>query len=133
MYDFAQYNRGRMGSHPINLAIRFLLEISGLAALTMLGWYCGNGVDKYALALALPLVAAASWGIFAVPGDPSRSGEAVVQVPGTVRLLLELAFFASAIWSLFIMGKPMVGWVYGIAVLVHYLASHDRILWLINQ
>jgi hypothetical protein len=122
-----------MGSHPINLAARFLLEIAGLVALAMLGWFYGKGVYKYLLAPTLPLVAAVCWGIFAVPGDPARSGEAVVQIPGIVRLLLELAFFASATWSLFIAGKPILGWVYGVAVLVHYLASHDRIQWLIHQ
>ena len=47
-----------MGSHPINLAVRFLLEIAGLVALAMLGWYYGKGVYKYLLASTLPLVAA---------------------------------------------------------------------------
>jgi len=103
-----------MSSHPINLAVRFLLEIAGLAALVMLGWYCGEGINRYLLALGLPLIAAAFWGIFAVPGDPSRSGETVVQIPGVVRLLLELTFFASATCSLFIISKPILGWMYGV-------------------
>ena len=122
-----------MGSHPINLAVRFLLEITGLVVLAMLGWFYGNGVYKYLLALGFPLIAASLWGIFAVPGDPSRSGKAVVQVPGIVRLLLELAFFASATSSLFIVVNPVLAWVYGVMVLIHYLASYDRIQWLIQQ
>ena len=122
-----------MSSHPINLAVRFLLEIAGLAALVMLGWYYGEGINRYLLALGLPLIAAAFWGIFAVPGDPSRSGETVVQIPGVVRLSLELTFFASATCSLFIIGNPILGWMYGVAVLVHYLASYDRIQWLLHR
>ncbi len=122
-----------MGSHPINLAVRFLLEIAGLVALAMLGWYYGKGIYKYLLTSTLPLVAAVCWGIFAVPGDPSRSGESVVPISGIVRLLLELSFFVSATWSLFITGNPILGWIYGVTVLIHYLVSYDRILWLIHK
>jgi hypothetical protein len=122
-----------MGSHPINLAVIFLLEIAGLAALGTLGWYYGEGINRYLLAPGLPLIAAAFWGIFAVPGDPSRSGKTVVQTPGVVRVFLELTFFASATCSLFFIGKPILGWMYGVAVLAHYLTSYDRIQWLLHR
>jgi len=48
---------------------------------------------KFMLALTLPIFAAAIWGIFAVPDDPSRSGNAPVIAPGLVRIVIELAFF----------------------------------------
>jgi len=48
-------------------------------------------------------------------------------------LLLELAFFISATWSLFVTGATNLGWVYGVAVFVHYVVSYHRILWLIHQ
>ena len=123
----------RMGSHPINLAIRFVLEIAGLVALGWMGWHYGKGIFRYVLAIGIPLVAAALWGIFAVPDDPSRSGEAVVQIPGTIRLLLELAFFVASTWSLYATGATTICWIYGIVVFVHYVVSYDRVLWLIQQ
>ena len=122
-----------MGSNPINLAVRFLLEIVGLVALGWWGWNQADGILRFGLALGIPFLAALLWGTFAVPDDPSRSGEARVPVPGIVRLLLELAFFAAATWSLFAMDATTLGWIYGIAVLIHYVISYDRIAWLVRQ
>ena len=122
-----------MGSHPINLAVRFILEIAGLVALGRWGWNQGEGILRYALALGIPILAAVLWGTFAVPDDPSRSGKAPVPVPGSVRLMLELAFFAAATWSLFMAGPSTWAWIFGIAVLIHYAVSYDRILWLIGR
>ena len=122
-----------MGSNPINLAFRFLLEIAGLVALGFWGWNQTEGILRFVLALGIPLIAAVLWGTFAVPDDPSRSGKAPVPVPGIVRLLLELAFFGIATWSILDYGATTVGWVYGIVVLAHYLISYDRVLWLIRR
>ena len=122
-----------MGSNPINLAVRFILEIAGLVALGWWGWNQTEGILRFVLAFGVPILAAVLWGTFAVPDDPSRSGEARVPVPGIVRLLLELAFFAIATWSLFAMGVTTLGWIYGIAVLVHYTISYDRVAWLVRQ
>jgi hypothetical protein len=63
-----------LGSNPINLAVRFILEIIGLVALGWWGWNQADGIARFALALGIPLLAAALWGTFAVPDDPSRSG-----------------------------------------------------------
>jgi hypothetical protein len=122
-----------VGSNPINLAVRFILEIMGLVALGWWGWNRAEGITRFALALGIPLLAAALWGTFAVPDDPSRSGHARVPVPGIVRLIVELAFFSSAAWSLFAVGATMLGWVYCIAVLIHYVVSYDRVAWLVRQ
>ena len=122
-----------MGSNPINLAVRFLLEIVGLVALGWWGWNQADGILQFVLALGIPFLAAVLWGTFAVPDDPSRSAEARVPVPGIVRLLLELAFFSAATWSLFAMDVTTLGWIYGIAVIILYLISYDRIAWLVRQ
>ena len=87
-----------MAYHPINLAVRLLLEFAALAAMAYWGWRQADGVLRFVLAIGIPLVAAALWGTFAVPDDPSRSGKAPVPVSGIVRLALELAFFAFAVW-----------------------------------
>jgi len=122
-----------MGSNPINLAVRFILEVAGLVVLGWWGWNQAEGILRFVLAFGIPLLAAVLWGTFAVPDDPSRSAEVKVFVPGIVRLLLEFTFFAAAIWALFAMGVTTLGWIYGIAVFAHYLVSYDRIAWLVRQ
>ena len=88
---------------------------------------------RFLFALAIPVLAAAAWGIFAVPNDPSRSGAAPIAVPGWLRLLLELAFFAFAIWALSDLGFGTLSWVSALIIAIHYLSSYDRILWLLKQ
>jgi hypothetical protein len=134
-YENRRIAKGRhdMGSNPVNLAVRFLLEIAGLAALGWWGWSQGDGILRFVLALGIPILAAVLWGTFAVPDDPSRSGKAPVPVPGIVRLVLELAFFAAATWALFATGLTTLAWIYGVVVLIHYAVSYDRILWLVRQ
>jgi hypothetical protein len=122
-----------MGSNPINLAVRFILEMAGLAALGWWGWNQGEGILRFILALGIPFLAAVLWGTFAVPDDQSRSGKAKVPIPGIVRLMLELAFFVTATWSLFATGLTALGWIYGIAVLIHNIISYDRVMWLVRQ
>jgi hypothetical protein len=119
-----------MANNPINLAFRFLLELVGLFAFGYWGWTQHGGVARWGWTLGLPLAAAAAWGIFRVPGDPK---EAVVAVPGFVRLLLEAVYFGLAIWAFYAAGQGTWGLVFGISVLIHYLVSYDRILWLIKQ
>jgi hypothetical protein len=122
-----------MASHPINLTIRFLLELAALAALGYWGWHQSDGAAQYVLALSIPLIAAAAWGSFNVANDPSRSGQAPIPVPGLVRLGLELALFGFATWALFDLDLTHLGWAMAIIVLVHYGVSYDRVQWLIKQ
>lgn len=122
-----------MGSHPINLAIRFLLELSALLAMGVWGWRHGEGWLRLVLALGIPITAAVLWGTFAVPNDPSRSGTAPIAVPGVLRLAIELAVFGFATWALYDAGFTRLSWVLGIIVAIHYITSYDRILWLITQ
>ena len=51
-----------MGSHPINLAIRFLLELSALLAMGVWGWRQSEGWFRFLLALGIPVIAAVVWG-----------------------------------------------------------------------
>lgn len=119
-----------MEQNPLNLALRFLLELLALAALAYWGWTQHTGLWRLVLAVGAPLAAATLWGIFRVHGDPK---EAPVAVPGWVRLLLEAAFFASATWALFAAGQSILGWIFAIVVVVHYAISYDRIGWLLRQ
>jgi hypothetical protein len=122
-----------MGSHPFNLILRFILELVALFAMGYWGWTQHQGFSRFLWAIGLPLVFAILWATFAVPDDPSRSGKAPIPIPGLLRLLLELVVFAVAVWCCFAAGQPTWGWIFGITVLLHYVISSDRILWLLKQ
>lgn len=112
-----------MANHPLNLGLRFLLELAGLWALGYWGWTQHAGMARWLWALGLPLLAAALWGVFRVPNDP---GAAPVAVPGAVRLLLEAAYFGAAVWALSAAGRPAWALALAVIVLLHYAASLDR-------
>lgn len=112
-----------MSENPINLGLRFVLELAALAAMAYWGWTQHEDIGR-ALAVVVPLVAAALWGVFRVPGDPR---DAPVAVPGPVRLLLEAAFFGAAVLLLAAADQPSAAAVLGGVVLAHYAASYDRV------
>jgi hypothetical protein len=122
-----------MGSHPINLVLRFVLEIAALFALGYWGWTQHTGIWRFVWAIGLVGLAAVVWGTFAVPDDPSRSGKAPVPVPGILRLIIELIFFAAGVWAFYASGLPIWGIMLGILTLIHYALSYDRIIWLLNK
>lgn len=83
--------------------------------------------------IVVPVGAAAVWGIFNVVDDPSRSGEATVRVRGWIRLVLELAILAGGAVAI----GSVWGWWSGLGaialIIVHYVVSHRRLRWLIQQ
>jgi len=122
-----------MGSNPINLTVRFLLELSSLLAMGVWGWRQSDGWERYVLAIGLPIIAAVVWGTFAIANDPSRSGNAPVPVSGIVRLAIEFLFFGFATWALYDTGSTNLSLLLGVIVVVHYVISYDRILWLLTR
>lgn len=122
-----------MGSNPINLTIRFLLELTALIAVGIWGWNQGEGWLQYVLAFGLPIIMATIWGTFAVPNDPSRSGNAPIVVTGIIRLVVEFAFFSIATLALYNLGYIRLSGIFGLIVAIHYLISYDRIIWLLNN
>jgi len=119
-----------MANNPINLLLRFVLELAGLWAFAYWGWTQHAGLARWPWTLGLPLLAAALWGTFRVPNDP---GKAPVAVPGWVRLLLEAAFFGGAAWALYAAGREAWALVFGVIVLLHYAASYDRVWRLLKK
>ncbi len=122
-----------MSKHPVNLIIRFLLELTAIVAFGIWGFHLSDSWSRFLLAILAPLFFAALWGIFAVPGDPSRSGKTVIPTSGKVRLVLELLLFSAATGMISGMTKPWIAWLYGGIVLLHYISSYDRISWLLNR
>jgi hypothetical protein len=124
-----------VSNHPVNLGFRFLLELLALSAFAFWGWAWGGWV-RWPLAAGCVLAAMAVWGVFRTPGDGS-SGKGYVATPGTVRLALELSFFALAVLALFnAHANERARWL-GIAlaagVIAHYALSWDRIRWLLGR
>ena len=122
-----------MSSHPINLALRFILELIALFIAGYWGWKQSDTWLRFVWAVAIPLIEAIIWGVFAVPDDPSRSGKAPIPTPGVVRLGLEFIFFIFAVWASYDLGFAGIAWMIGIVVVLHYLFSYDRVKWLISK
>lgn len=111
-----------------NLTLRFGLEIAALIGLTV------AAAGRFALpfVIATPIIAGAAWGIYNVPGDSSRSGNAALPVPGVVRLAIELAILFGAAWALVATGRPVWGWILAGLVIFHLAFSIPRVRWLLG-
>jgi hypothetical protein len=119
--------------NPINLALRFVLELIALGALGWWGWAQTDSWWRALWAIGLVLLAAIVWGTFAVPNDPSRGGNGLVQVPGVARLALELLVFGAAALALKSLGRPTLALAFTILIVGHYAWSYERVAWLIKQ
>jgi len=56
-----------MSKQPINLAIRFALEVVAIVSFGIWGYRSSDKWYGFLLALLLPLLFAVVWGVFAVP------------------------------------------------------------------
>ena len=121
-----------MSSNPLNLFIRFALELGALFALGFWGWNSVDGWPRFLIGFGAPILAAVLWGTFAVPDDPSRSGKAPVPIPGLLRLILELTILGGACWALFSSGFKSLSLIAGFVLILHYAFSYDRVLWLLG-
>jgi hypothetical protein len=121
-----------MSQNPLNLGLRFILELVALYAFGFWGWVQHEGFMRYLLVAGLPLLAATLWGTFRIPEDASANGKAPVPVPGWVRLLLEIIFFSFATFCFFDAGATTAGYIFGSISLLHYIISYDRIIWMLK-
>eukprot|EP00977_Amphora_coffeiformis_P016570 scaffold5169_cov172-Amphora_coffeaeformis.AAC.1 len=118
-----------------NGALRFGLEASSLVGLGHFGWaalVADPAWVKPIVGVAMPLVAAAAWGTWNVPNDPSRGGGAPVPVSGTTRLCVEVVVLGCGGASLFFW-NPVAGCVFSVGTVIHYSFYHTRIQWLLQQ
>jgi hypothetical protein len=118
---------------PWNLALRLGLEIGALIGLGVAAWNQTGGVARWIAVVALPLAGAALWGTFNVLDDPSRSGEAPVEVPGWVRLTVELFVLGGGWVAYVIAGNPVISATFAALTVLHYAVSRARVCWLLNR
>jgi len=131
--DVRNKKPGELVMHPLNLGLRFILEMTMLFAIAFWGWTQHEGWLKYFLSIGLPVLFAIIWGVFAVPNDPSRSGKTVVVTPGWIRLVLEIIFFMLGFWALNDIGYRLIAFIYLLFVILHYSFSISRLRWIIKQ
>ena len=128
---------GRVVSrNPINYTVHFILELVGLYAFGLWGWQASdNGIIRLILAIGLPLVAGVAWGVFGTPGDKRGRPEIKipVEIPGWLRLALEVGYFALATLAFYAVGDTTVALVFGLVALVQTLLAYDRIGWLLTH
>jgi hypothetical protein len=117
----------------INLLLRFLLEIAALVIVGTWGWNQTTGLFQYLFVAGLPVLFATLWGVFAVPGDPSRSGKSVVPVPGWFRLIIELILLGFAAWAIFDLGHRTFGLIFTVLLVFHYITFIERLKWLVRH
>lgn len=122
-----------MGSHPLNLAVRFILELVALFSVGRWAWQLFDTPLNYILVILTPLTFATIWGVFAVPNDPSRSGKAPVPTPGFLRLFIELVLFGFSVWAMKEFSSSTYALTFALIIGTHYVLSYDRIKWLIKN
>ena len=122
-----------MGLHPVNLAFRFLLEIMAISSMIFWGVKQDAGVIRYFYIIGIPISMMLIWSFLAVPGDMSRSGKAPIPVSGPLRLFIEVSIFTIAVLMLSAISQPKVWLGYLILLVLHYILSYDRVLWLLKN
>lgn len=116
-----------------NLVFRFILEICVLVAVVVAALTVLEGGWRIVVAVVAPLGLVIMWGVFNVPGDPSRGGNAPVPVSGAVRLVIEAVYFAIGVFAAYLAASIGLAIAFALAVVVHYLLSTPRVRWLLTQ
>lgn len=115
-----------------NLALRFGLEVAAFTGLAMAAWSLTSGLPRWIAVVAVPVMAATAWGVFNVLDDPSRSGEAPVEVHGWTRLAIELLILGGGAAAFAIADRPAIALGLAILIVIQYATSWNRIEWLVH-
>ncbi|GAA0340823.1 YrdB family protein [Actinoallomurus spadix] len=107
--------------HVVNEGLAFLLELCALALLAWWGADAGGGVVlSVLLAVALPLVAAVVWGLFAAP-------RARIRLPLAGVLVVKVLVFGAAVAALYALRHGRAALVCAVIVIVNLvIATIDR-------
>ncbi len=112
----------------------FLLEVAGLIGVARLGWHLGTSFAwRLSLSALFVALAGALWTIFRTRGFVPSGGEPVVAVPGPIRVLIEMGFYALATWGLWASGWEIAAIVYVAGVIIVAIAMRDRLAGLLGS
>lgn len=116
------------------LAVRFVMEVVAWGGLFWWGWSIAEGGLAGGLLGSVFLgVSIVIWAIFAVPDDPSRNPDPPIEVPGWLRLIIELGTFGLAAYGIWVSGARWLSETLLTLVGVTYVLTYDRALWLLQQ
>jgi hypothetical protein len=118
-----------VGSHPLNLLLRFPLEIATLVAVGYSGFGQHTGIWRFLLSIGFPVITAVRWATFAVPGDPTRSSRAPVPIPGVLRMVLELSASGFTLWMLYDADSLLLGLILESITVSHYALWYNLVAW----
>jgi hypothetical protein len=125
--------RHGLAYHPGMLGLRLVLELAALVGFGYWAWWAADGVLRYLAVVAVPLLVATVWGVFATPGDASRSGRTMVATRGPVRLALELTVFFGGAAALDAAGARIPAMVFAVVLVAYHAASSARVGWLLRN
>jgi hypothetical protein len=114
---------------------RYILEI--LAVLFLSTW--ASTRQSWFGAIWAVVLALAFWRIFNVRDDPATIDRPCVVVPGIIRLVMELAIYGLACFCLWDLldnrfGLPtIVVFAYAGVIVLYYIATMERVKWLLRQ
>ena len=94
-----------------NLVVRFLLELSALAATAYWGFSIASGVTQWVLGLGAPALVAVVWGLFVSP-------KAKVELPHPARFAVELLVWAAAALALAAADQPALAIAFAVVAVV---------------
>lgn len=99
----------------VNLALRLILEVCALVAISYWGFTTGKGIlIKWLMGLGFPIIIMFIWGMFGSPAAP-------MPLSGIYRVLLELAIFTVASLALFASGRTTLAIVFAVLVIINKL------------
>lgn len=97
----------------VNLLIRFLIELGGLAIYCYWGYQIGQStVSRLICSTAFPVVIAMLWAIFGSP-------KAIIPLHGLLHLAFELLLFLSPIVILVFFHHTNLAWIYGLIYVIN--------------
>jgi hypothetical protein len=96
---------------PANLALRFALELSALAATAYWGWTTGDGAMRWVLGIGAPLLVIVVWALFVSPNPR-------IELARPLRLAIEFGVFAAAAAALAASGHTALAIVFASTALV---------------
>jgi Protein of unknown function (DUF2568) len=98
------------------LAIRFVVELLGIAAVAYWGWQTGpEGIGRVVLAVSAAVVLIVVWALVVAPKADNPLSQQVRDIIGTVLLLVAAGGVAAA-------GEPTLAMVFAAVIVIDWLA-----------
>ena len=105
-----------------NLALRFVLELAGLAALAAAGFQSSEGPVRWLVAIGAPAALALFWALVVAPGATNPIAPSVREVIGSLALLC-------AAGALALSGHPRLAAVFAVLIVTNNVllaVLHDQ-------